>query len=73
MRAARRLVKRAFRQREQAFLAEGPQAVGEALSCGAQVSDLFVTAPARDRHRDLVTETERAGVPVHLVSSDVMG
>jgi TrmH family RNA methyltransferase len=47
--------------------------VGEALSCGAQVSDLFVTAAARDRHHDLVAEAENAGVPVHLVSTDVMG
>ncbi len=69
---ARRLTKRAFRQRERAFLAEGPQAVAEALSCGAKVSDLFVTAPARSRHSDLVTAAEGAGVPVHLVSGEVM-
>src|SRR3974377_382135 len=31
IRAARRLTKRAFRQRERAFLAEGPQAVAEAI------------------------------------------
>jgi RNA methyltransferase, TrmH family len=69
---ARRLTKRAFRQRERAFLAEGPQAVAEALSCGAEVSDLFVTAHARSRHSDLVTAAEGAGVPVHLVSGEVM-
>jgi RNA methyltransferase, TrmH family len=70
---ARRLTKRAFRQRERAFLAEGPQAVAEALSCGAQVTDLFVTVPARSRHADLVTIAEGAGVPVHVVSGEVMG
>ena len=43
LKAARRLNKRAFRQRERAFLAEGPQAVAEAFHCGAQVIDLFVT------------------------------
>jgi RNA methyltransferase, TrmH family len=69
---ARRLTKRAFRQRERAFLAEGPQAVAEALRCGAQVSDLFVTVPARGRHADLVTAAEGAGVPVHVVSGEVM-
>jgi RNA methyltransferase, TrmH family len=69
---ARRLTKRAFRQRERAFLAEGPQAVAEALSCGAKVSDLFVTAPARSRHSELVTAAEGAGVPVHLVSGGMM-
>jgi RNA methyltransferase, TrmH family len=72
VRAARRLTKRAFRQREQAFLAEGPQAVAEALSCGAKVSDLFVTAQARSRHSDLVAAAEEAAVPVHLVSGEVM-
>jgi RNA methyltransferase, TrmH family len=72
LKAARRLTKRAFRQRERAFLAEGPQAVAEALSCGAQVTDLFVTAHARSRHTDLVATAERAGVPVHVVSGEVM-
>jgi RNA methyltransferase, TrmH family len=46
--------------------------VAEALSCGAKVSDLFVTAHARSRHSDLVTAAEGAGVPVHLVSGEVM-
>ena len=46
--------------------------MAEALSCGAKVSDLFVTAPARSRHAELVTAAEGAGVPVHLVSGEVM-
>jgi len=70
--AARRLNKRAFRQRERAFLAEGPQAVAEAFHCGAQVTDLFVTVPARSRHHDLVAEIAAAGIPVHVVSGEVM-
>jgi RNA methyltransferase, TrmH family len=69
---ARRLTKRAFRQRERAFLAEGPQAVAEALSCGAQVTDLFVTVPAQRRYTGLVATAEAAGVPVHMVSGEVM-
>jgi RNA methyltransferase, TrmH family len=73
LKAARRLTKRAFRQRERAFLAEGPQAVAEAIRSGAQVSDLFATAPARSRHHDLLTMVAEAGVPVHLVSGEVMG
>jgi TrmH family RNA methyltransferase len=72
LKAARRLTKRAFRQRERAFLAEGPQAVAEAFSCGAQVTDLFVTVPARSKHHDLVSEITGAGVPVHVVSGEVM-
>jgi RNA methyltransferase, TrmH family len=69
---ARRLTKRAFRQRERAFLAEGPQAVTEAFRGGARITDLFVTAPARTRYHDLVTAMADAGVPVHVVSGQAM-
>ena len=72
LKAARRLSKRAFRQRERAFLAEGPQAVAEAFHCGAQITDLFVTVPARSRHHDLVTAVTAAGIPVHVVSGEAM-
>jgi TrmH family RNA methyltransferase len=72
LKAARRLTKRAFRQRERAFLAEGPQAVAEAHRCGARVSDLFVTVPARSKHADLVAEIADAGIPVHVVSGEIM-
>jgi TrmH family RNA methyltransferase len=72
LKAARRLTKRAFRQRERAFLAEGPQAVAEAFSSGAHVSDLFVTVPARSRHADLVAAMADAGIGVHTVSGEVM-
>jgi len=72
LKAARRLNKRAFRQRERAFLAEGPQAVAEAFHCGARITDLFVTVPARTRHGDLVAAIAAAGIPVHVVSGEVM-
>jgi RNA methyltransferase, TrmH family len=72
LKAARRLTKRAFRQRERAFLAEGPQAVGEAFRYGARISDLFVTVPARSRHTDLVEKIAESGVPVHVVSGEIM-
>ncbi|HEY2264127.1 MAG TPA: RNA methyltransferase [Streptosporangiaceae bacterium] len=72
LKAARRLTKRAFRQRERAFLAEGPQAVAEAFHCGARVTDLFVTAPARSRHHDLVAEVAAGGIPVHVVDGEIM-
>jgi len=67
LRAARRLTKRAFRQSERAFLAEGPQAVAEALATGARVSGLFVTAAAR-----ATRPACRAGVDVQVVSGEVM-
>jgi RNA methyltransferase, TrmH family len=72
LKAARRLTKRAFRQRERAFLAEGPQAVAEALHFGARITDLFVTVPARSRHEDLVAEIAAAGIPVHVVNGEIM-
>jgi TrmH family RNA methyltransferase len=72
LKAARRLTKRALRQRERAFLAEGPQAVSEALATGAHVTGLFFTAPAQARHADLVARAEDAGVEVQLVSGEVM-
>jgi len=72
LKAARRLNKRAFRQRERAFLAEGPQAVAEAFRCGARITDLFVTVPARTRHHDLVAAIAAAGISVHIVSGEVM-
>jgi TrmH family RNA methyltransferase len=72
LKAARRLTKRAFRQRERAFLAEGPQAVTEALAMGAPVTDLFVTAPAQVRHAALVASAAGAGISVQVVSGEVM-
>jgi TrmH family RNA methyltransferase len=72
LKAARRLAKRAFRDRERAFLAEGPQAVAEAFAYQAGISDLFVTAAARGKHADLVDAIAAAGVPVHLVNDAVM-
>ena len=72
LRAARRLTKRALRQRERAFLAEGPQSVSEALASGARVSGLFVTAPAQARHAALVAKAADAGIDVQVVSGEVM-
>lgn len=72
LKAARRLTKRALRQRERAFLAEGPQAVSEALASGTRMSGLFVTAPAQARHADLVDKAAAAGIDVQVVSGEVM-
>ena len=59
--------------RTRAFLAEGPQAVAEALASGAKVSELFVTAPALSRHADLIDRATEAGIPVHSISGEAMG
>jgi TrmH family RNA methyltransferase len=77
VKAARRLAKRAFRRSDRRFLAEGPQAVREALAlpgAGAPggLVELFTTAEAEHRHRDLILAAETAGVPVLRVSGEVM-
>ncbi len=72
VKAARRLTKRALRQHERAFLAEGPQSVGAAFAAGAAVREVFVTAVAAARHAALVASARQAGVAVHAVSGEVM-
>src|SRR6202012_4975295 len=72
LKAARRLTKRALRQQERAFLAEGPQAGSEGLGSGAGVDGPFVTGPAQARHAALVEQAEAVGVDVALVSGEVM-
>lgn len=76
VRAARALAKRAMRERSRLFLAEGPQAVREALGYhagrGGPIRELFVTAPAGVRHADLVAAVASAGAAVHEVSGEVM-
>ncbi|HEY2832364.1 MAG TPA: RNA methyltransferase [Sporichthyaceae bacterium] len=71
--AANRLTKRSFRTADKRFLAEGPQAVREALARTGTVSALFVTAEAADRHSELPAAAVAAGVVVHYVSGQVMG
>ncbi len=72
VRAARQLGKRAFRERARSFLAEGPQAVTEALARPGVVTELFVTSEGRARHRELTDRAVAAGIAVHQVGSDVM-
>jgi len=72
VKAARQLAKRAFRQRAREFLAEGPQAVSEALAAGGVVTQLFVTAAAQARYASLIGLAAGQGADVHAVSGDVM-
>jgi len=72
VKSARQLAKRALRQRARLFLAEGPQAAGEALAAGDVVTQLFVTAAARPRHTELIELAAGQGADVHLVSGEVM-
>ncbi len=72
VKAARQLSKRALRLRARAFLAEGPQAVGEALAGAGVVSHLYVTAAGCARFAGLIEQATRQGVQVQAVSGDVM-
>ena len=64
-----RLKKHAFREEDRRFLAEGPQAVREALATDGLLQELF----AVDEVDPLVVQAGRSGADVHLVSEDVMG
>jgi len=67
------LLKRAFREQDHAFLAEGAQAVREALaSSPSVVRELFVTAPAKQRYPELVAAALAAGAVVHQASGRVL-
>lgn len=72
VKAARRLAKRAFRSADGLFLAEGPQAVREALRRPGTVVEVFATAVAVRRHADLVELAESQSVPVHRASGEIV-
>lgn len=63
VKAARRLTRRASRVSTRRFLAEGPQAVREALGLPGCVVEVFATQPAAERHSDLREAATVAGVP----------
>ncbi|MGE5830911.1 MAG: TrmH family RNA methyltransferase [Micromonosporaceae bacterium] len=70
--AARRLLRRRHRDEVGRFLAEGPQAVTEALAAGG-AEELFATPEALDRHRTLVASAQVRGVPVGTVTDAAIG
>lgn len=76
VKAARRLTKRSFRAQQRQFLAEGPQAVREALAASsagtADVVEVFGTAECGQRHPDLVKAAAAADVPWHQVANEVL-
>jgi len=72
VKAARQLGKRAFRERGRLFLAEGPQAVREALRRPEVLTELFVTSQGASRHAELVAQAAGQGIAVHEVGGEVM-
>jgi TrmH family RNA methyltransferase len=69
--AARRLARRRERTETGRFLAEGPQAVREAVAEGAVV-ELFVTADAESRHAGLVARAVGAAARISPVTEDAL-
>ncbi|MCM2577061.1 TrmH family RNA methyltransferase [Streptomyces meridianus] len=74
--AARRLVKRNFRAKEGLFIAEGPQAVREAVEHRSgerpTLVELFTTAEAADRYAGIVEAARATGARVHIADEDVI-
>ncbi|MEU6849668.1 RNA methyltransferase [Actinacidiphila alni] len=75
--AAHRLAKRSFRGKERRFLAEGPQAVREAIAhpggdTGRTLVELYATPEAAERHADIVAAARGAGAPVLTATPEVM-
>ncbi|GHH48754.1 TrmH family RNA methyltransferase [Streptomyces candidus] len=75
--AARRLAKRSFRGKERRFIAEGPQAVREAVGHRGPdgtptLIELFATVEAAERYADIVDAAQAAGARVHLAGDDVL-
>ncbi|TDC59876.1 RNA methyltransferase [Micromonospora sp. KC207] len=70
--AARRLHRRRDRDAAGRFLAEGPQAVREALARPGTVTELFGTPAALDRYADLAERAADVDVPVSDVTDDAL-
>ncbi|MDN5796360.1 MAG: RNA methyltransferase [Intrasporangium sp.] len=73
VRSVRALSRRSVRSRTGLFLAEGPQAVREAVAHRpGHVRELYLTGPAAQRHTAIVEGAAAAGLHVHQVSPDVL-
>ncbi|GHA90508.1 TrmH family RNA methyltransferase [Streptomyces chryseus] len=74
--AAKRLAKRSFRGKERRFIAEGPQAVREAVEHRSDgeptLIELFATAEAAERYDDIVSAARAAGARVHPAPDEVL-
>ncbi|MCX5202344.1 RNA methyltransferase [Streptomyces sp. NBC_00237] len=75
--AAKRLAKRSFRGKERRFIAEGPQAVREAVGHRGPdgqptLIELFATVETAERYADIVEAAQQTGARVHLAGDDVL-
>ncbi|HEU4515043.1 MAG TPA: RNA methyltransferase [Nocardioidaceae bacterium] len=67
VKAARRLARRVSRAETRLFLAEGPQAVREALDLPGCVAEVFAVPAAAGSHPDIHATAVQLDVPWHLV------
>lgn len=76
MKSARKLTRRTLRAQQRQFLAEGPQAVREALAASTESADIVVevfgTGDCAQRHPDLLATATAADISWHHVSLDVL-
>jgi RNA methyltransferase, TrmH family len=73
VKAVRALSRRSVRSRTGEFLAEGPQAVREAVAFRPElVRDVYVTPEAAERHPAIVEAARSAELWVHEVTSEVL-
>ncbi len=73
VKAVRALSRRSVRLRLGQFLAEGPQAVREAIRFRPElVRDVYLTAEAAHRHTDIMESARDARLHVHEVSPEVL-
>ena len=68
---ARRLLEGKFRIAQQAFLAEGPQAVREAVSAGL-ARELFITEDSAERYQDIFESAQTQNVETTLVIPEII-
>lgn len=70
IRETRKLTRRVAREKAGLFLAEGAQAVREAVAAGpGRTVEIFVTASARDRYEEIVNRAEAVGIVTSTADS----
>lgn len=72
VKVARRLARRVSRAETRLFLAEGPQAVREALALPGCVAEVYAVPAAARAHPDVHARADSAQVPWHLVDDSAM-
>jgi TrmH family RNA methyltransferase len=71
VRQVRRLSGRSARERSGRFVAEGPQAVREAVAAGV-VRELYVTPDAAERQAQILSDAAAGGVTIRTVTPEVI-